>query len=60
MKITKNLGTFKHIEEQEYTPTAEELYWYYSGTNAGLDPDNPYRKRYGMSFKTIKYIKLTV
>jgi hypothetical protein len=59
MKITKNLGTFKHIEEQEYTPTPEEIYWYYTGTHAGLNPDNPYAKKYGMSFKKIKMVRVS-
>lgn len=42
IKIIKDGGLWKKISEQIYHPTIEELYWYYSGTHAGLDPKNPY------------------
>ena len=43
MKITKDLGLFRHVEEYNYIPTAAELYLYYSGTHAGFTRNNPYR-----------------
>lgn len=45
MKITKHLGTFDHYKEVEYTPTPEELLYYYSGTSGSLDPDNLYSEK---------------
>lgn len=41
--VTKTPGVM--IEEIQYEPTAAELYWWYSGTNAGPDPKNPYAPR---------------
>lgn len=55
MKIVKDLGIFRHTEEYEYTPTIDELYWYYSGTHAGYTRDNPYSKKYGMSVTKHRY-----
>ena len=53
MKISQSLGVFEHIRETEYTPTVDELKYWYSGTNAGIDPNNPYKLR-GMSVSVIK------
>jgi hypothetical protein len=43
MKITKDLGLYRQIEEYDYIPTPEELLYYYKGTHAGFTRDNPYR-----------------
>lgn len=45
MRITKDLGLFRHTEEYEYTPTIEEMFYYYSGTHAGFTRDNPYNRK---------------
>lgn len=47
MKIVKDEGVFRKTTEYEYTPTPLELYWWYSGTNAGFTRDNPYANRSG-------------
>lgn len=44
MIIKKDLGLYRHTEEYEYTPSIEEMYFYYSGTHAGYTRDNPYYK----------------
>jgi len=54
MKIKQDLGTFRHIKEIEYNPTPAELNYWYSGTHAGIDPNNPYAKR-GMRVERIKF-----
>lgn len=42
---------------EEYTPEPAELYFYYSGTHAGLNPNNPYsRKRSRVSRTTYRVI----
>lgn len=32
----------KVTEVLNYQPTKEEAFYWYSGTSAGIDPDNPY------------------
>lgn len=54
MKIKKDLRLFRHTEEYDYTPTVEEMFWWYSGTNAGFTKDNPYAPKYGVSVTRIK------
>jgi hypothetical protein len=49
MIINKDLGLFKHTESYEYTPSYEELYFWYSGTHAGYTRDNPYHRTHGMT-----------
>lgn len=57
MKITKDLGLYRQIEEYEYSPTPEEWFYYYKGTHAGFTRDNPYRVS-GTFMTTRKLIKL--
>lgn len=46
-------------EEETYIvpPTSLELYFWYSGTNAGITTDNPYRPKNLHSKKT-RYVKV--
>ena len=60
MKITKDLGLFRQTEEYEYTPTAAEMYFYYSGTNAGFTRDNPYHVSQGAIVTRRKLTKLNM
>lgn len=49
---------FIKITEREYTPSSEEMKFYYSGTHAGLNPDNPYNiKKSGMTRIQYKLIE---
>ena len=45
-----------------YKPTKEELYYYYSGTHAGINPNNPYAKRssYSKKYQYVLVKKSTV
>lgn len=58
MIIKKDLGLYRHTQEYEYTPTIEEMYFYYSGTHAGYTRDNPYAKKYGMTVTKTKQVKV--
>lgn len=42
MKIVENRGVFVKTVEYDYKPTSAELWFYYSGTHAGPNRDNPY------------------
>ncbi len=44
MKLTKRTKGYL-VETEEYKPSTAELHFYYSGTHAGINPTNPYRKR---------------
>lgn len=44
MKIITQ-AIYEHTTVEEYTPSKDELYWWYGGTHAGLDPKNPYALR---------------
>ena len=59
MKIVENKGTYQMVIEYDYTPTIQELLYYYSGTHSGINPNNPYGRNYGKSAKKIRYIKAT-
>jgi len=59
VKIKQDLGTFRHTKEVEYTPTVQELNYWYSGTNSGIDPNNPYATKGGVTVSTIKMEKLS-
>lgn len=56
MKLRSIEPGYVRIEEREYTPTREELYWYYSGTSGGPNPDNPYSPK-ASKLKTVSYVK---
>lgn len=42
MKIVTSHGSYEMTTERDYTPTPTELHYWYGGTHAGLDPNNPY------------------
>lgn len=58
MRIVKDLGVFRQTEEYEYTPTLAELFYYYSGTNAGYTRDNPYAPKHGATVTKRKLVLL--
>lgn len=58
MKIIRDLGLFRQVEEYEYEPTLDELYHYYRGTHAGFTRDNPYANSRGR-MTTHRLIKVT-
>jgi len=54
MQIVENLGSFTKLIEYEYTPTAEELMYWYGGTSGVVNPNNIYApKRAGVT--RVKY-----
>ena len=55
MIITSRRGPFIEVTEQTYTPSLEEMFWYYAGTHAGLDPNNPYALQ-RTSMKRVRYV----
>lgn len=57
MKIVTDKGLYRMTEEYNYTPTAEELYLYYSGTHAGLTRNNPYARK-NATMTTTRYTKV--
>jgi hypothetical protein len=57
VKVTiKNDRLFQEVVEFDYTPTTAELYYWYSGTHAGIDRNNPYARRYGMTVTRHRYV----
>lgn len=45
---------YRKVEEvHHYRPTADEIKYWYSGTHAGLDPDNVYAPRH--RYSTVTY-----
>lgn len=49
MKITTvEKGTYVKTTVQNYVPTKEELFYYYSGTHGGYTEYNPYKKTTGV------------
>lgn len=59
MKITEHQGLWEKTVEYNYTPTIEELYYYYSGTYGSYNRNNPYAKRYGMTVTKTRYSLVT-
>ena len=47
-------STWVHTEITEYEPTTAELHYWYSGTHAGPDPNNPYAPRHSMRLTKTK------
>jgi len=58
MKITKDLGLFRQTEEYDYTPSLEEMYFYYRGTHTSYNRDNPYAPKYGLTVTKRRLIKV--
>lgn len=56
MLIKENHGLHEKVVSYEYNPTSEELLYWYSGTNAGVDPKNPYARKHSLSVKRTEYI----
>jgi len=46
MEITVKSGQlYQKVETIRYNPTKEELFYYYGGTNSGINPNNPYARK---------------
>ena len=54
--VTINQNLYREVTEYDYTPTPAELHYWYSGTHAGTDPDNPYAPLKGMTVTKVKYV----
>ena len=51
--IRKVGGLYRKVTEVwYYKPSALEVYFYYGGTNSGLNPDNVYARRSNYSTRT--------
>lgn len=57
MKITIVGNQFyREQTEFKYNPTPEEIFYWYRGTHAGTDRNNPYAPKYGMRVTKRRYI----
>lgn len=59
MRLVTDNGLYRSITVQDYEPTPAEMHYYYSGTHAGPDPNNPYAPKHAVRVTRTTYRKVS-